>query len=70
VVTGSRTQHAPSRARSLPVTNPLEIAEAGALLFAPVEIPIPISVATLVPRAFFGTVAGVAPLPMVVVVLR
>lgn len=56
----------PSGAGRLPVDQPPEIAKTGALLLAPVEVPIPISIATLSSRAFFGPVATVAPLPLVV----
>jgi len=59
----------PSGAGGLPVDQPPEIAETGALLFAPVEVPIPISIATLSSRAFLGPVATVAP-PSLVVMLR
>jgi hypothetical protein len=58
-----------SGAGLLPATNPPEIAKAGALLLAPVKVPIPISVATLVPRALLGAVATVAPPALVVMLL-
>lgn len=59
----------PSGAGLLPATNPPEIAKAGALLLAPIKVPIPISVATLAPRALLCAVATVAPPSLVVVVL-
>lgn len=59
-----------SGAGVLPAANPPEIAKAGALLLAPVKVPIPISVATLVaPRAFLGALANTVGPPSLVVML-